>query len=222
MPTPMPPGQHFTINHGLFREHYQMASMQMATDHYNIGITLQGRRRTITPQFSYSYKAGDVALAPPYLFHRTIAESDGPYERIMIKFSPQFVKPFIKEAGQHPFISCTKPMCTILQRMYRIKSKACFSICWKNMKKTPLTEILFCKGCCFAFFSLLWKNIFPLPSHIKIPALLRHKSWRLSSIWRSIIKPNLPWRRWLSMWVFLPDIFPACSIPNWELPTVLI
>lgn len=88
MPTPLPEGQEIVVTHIHFKQQYHMDSMQMATDHYNIGITLQGHRRTITPAMSYSYQAGDVALAPPFLFHRTLAEFDEPYERIMIKFSP--------------------------------------------------------------------------------------------------------------------------------------
>ncbi len=103
MPNPLPEGQQILVTHGCFREHFKMDSLQMATDHYNIGITLKGHRRTITPLFSYSYQEGDVALAPPFLFHRTISESDGPYERIMVKFSPKFVEPFINEVGQHVF-----------------------------------------------------------------------------------------------------------------------
>ena len=41
MALPLTPGQEIVVDHGYFREYYQMASMQMATDHYNIGITLQ-------------------------------------------------------------------------------------------------------------------------------------------------------------------------------------
>ena len=103
MPTPLPEGQEIVVTHIRIETQYHMDSMQMATDHYNIGITLQGHRRTITPTISYSYQSGDVALAPPYMFHRTLAEFDEPYERIMIKFSPKFVEPFIREVGQHIF-----------------------------------------------------------------------------------------------------------------------
>lgn len=103
MPNPLPNGQEILVHHGHFESGFRMDSLQMATDHYNIGITLKGHRRTITPTHSYSYQAGDVALAPPYMFHRTIAESDGLYERIMIKFSPKFVEPFVRKVGQHTF-----------------------------------------------------------------------------------------------------------------------
>ena len=64
MPTPLPEGQQIIVHHGLYEEFYRMDSLQMATDHYNIGFTLQGHRRTITPLCSYSYKVGDVAVAP--------------------------------------------------------------------------------------------------------------------------------------------------------------
>ena len=160
MPTPMPPGQHFTINHGLFREHYQMASMQMATDHYNIGITLQGHRRTITPQFSYSYKAGDVALAPPYLFHRTIAESDGPYERIMIKFSPQFVEPFIKEAGQHAFHQLYETYVYHFTEDVQNKIKGMFFDMLKEYEKNTPHRDFILQGMLFRlFFTIIEEHI---------------------------------------------------------------
>ena len=103
MPTPLPQGQRIVVTHIHFKESYHMDSMQMSTDHYNIGITLQGRRRTITPLHSFSYQAGDVALMPPFTFHRTLSEYDEPYERIMVKFSPDFVEPFIREVGRHAF-----------------------------------------------------------------------------------------------------------------------
>ena len=103
MPTPLPKGQQIVVSHIRMKAGYHMDSMQMATDHYNIGITLQGHRTTITPAFSYSYQQGDVALMPPYLFHRTLAQSNEPYERIMIKFSPAFAEPFIRQMGQHSF-----------------------------------------------------------------------------------------------------------------------
>ena len=103
MPTPLPNGQQIVVTHIHVKGQYHMDSMQMATDHFNIGITLQGRRRTITPSHAFSYQAGDVALLPPYVFHRTVSEYDGPYERIMIKFAPEFVEPFLREIGQHEF-----------------------------------------------------------------------------------------------------------------------
>lgn len=103
MPTPLPSGQQIVVTHIHFKERYHMDSMQMSEDHYNIGMTLQGRRRTITSSHSYSYQVGDVALMPPFVYHRTLSEYDEPYERIMIKFSPSYVEPFIREVGQHAF-----------------------------------------------------------------------------------------------------------------------
>ncbi|MBQ8821754.1 MAG: helix-turn-helix transcriptional regulator [Lachnospiraceae bacterium] len=103
MPTPLPQGQHIVVTHICINEPYHMDSLQMATDHYNIGFTIRGHRRTVTPLYSYSYQAGDVALLPPFILHRTLARYNEPYERIMIKFSPEFVKPFIQVVGQPVF-----------------------------------------------------------------------------------------------------------------------
>ena len=77
--------------------------MEMATDHYSIGYVISGDRRTITPNATYSYHAGDVAMSPPYVYHRTVAESGEPYERILIKYTPDFVKPFIEKVGRKTF-----------------------------------------------------------------------------------------------------------------------
>ena len=104
MPNPIPNNQQIEVSYLYFDKPFSMDSLQMATDHFNIGFTLQGYRRTITPLHTYTYQAGDVALAPPYMYHRTLPNGKGPYERIMIKFTRQFVQPFIDQMGEHTFL----------------------------------------------------------------------------------------------------------------------
>ncbi len=99
----MPEGYQITVEHRILPGSYRMPSMQITADHYNIGYTVSGDRQTITPLQTYSYHAGDVSMAPPYLCHRTIAETDVPYESYLIKFTPEFVKPFLDHVGQHIF-----------------------------------------------------------------------------------------------------------------------
>lgn len=103
MPTPLKPGTHIAISHSSYPAYFSMPSMDIATDHYNIGFTICGDRKTITPTCSFSYHAGDVTLLPPYIHHRTTFQSDAPYEKIMIKYSPDFVEPFIKQVGRKAF-----------------------------------------------------------------------------------------------------------------------
>lgn len=161
MPTPLPDGQQIVVTHIHMKERYQMNSMQMATDHYNIGITLQGHRRTITPLYSFSYQAGDVALMPPYISHRTLAEYDEPYERIMIKFSPQFVKPFIQEVG-HPTFS--KLYATFVyhfspESQEKLKSMF-FDIFTEYQKDTPYKEFIL-QGMLFRLFTTILEEHLP-------------------------------------------------------------
>ena len=103
MPLPLKEGTNIYVERKSFQPEYAMPSMEMATDHYSIGYVISGDRRTITPNATYSYHAGDVAMSPPYVYHRTVAESGEPYERILIKYTPDFVKPFIENVGRKTF-----------------------------------------------------------------------------------------------------------------------
>lgn len=162
MPTPLSNGQQIIVDHRRFKEHYQMDSLQMATDHYNIGITLQGHRKTITPLYSYSYKAGDVAVAPPFMFHRTIAESDGPYERIMIKFSPAFAEPFIREVGQHTFNQLYDTLVYHFSPTSQRKIKNMFfDMLSEYEKNTPYKEFIL-QGMLFHLFTTILEEHIPV------------------------------------------------------------
>lgn len=161
MPTPLPEGQQIIVHHGLYEEFYRMDSLQMATDHYNIGFTLQGHRRTITPLCSYSYKVGDVAVAPPFMFHRTIAESDGPYERIMIKFSPAFAEPFIQQVGQHVFQRLYKTLVYHFSVESQTKIRQMFfDMLMEYKKNTPYKEFIL-QGMLFRLFTTVLEEHIP-------------------------------------------------------------
>lgn len=161
MPTPLPQGQQIVVTHIHFRERFHMDSMEMATDHFNIGITLQGRRRTITPSFAFSYQAGDVALLPPYIFHRTISESDGPYERIMVKFSPEFVEPFLCQVGQLEFnrLYQTFVYHFTAETQERLKTLF-FDILAEYQKDTPYKEFIM-QGMLFRIFTTILEEHIP-------------------------------------------------------------
>lgn len=161
MPFPLSDGQHFNITHLYFDKPYNMDSMEMATDHYNIGITLQGHRRTITPQESYSYKAGDVALAPPFFYHRTLAESDGPYERIMVKFTPDFAAPFIKALGQPVFDRLYSTLVYHFAEETQDKIRTMFFDMLAEYKKnTPYKEFIL-QGMLFRLFTTVLEEHIP-------------------------------------------------------------
>ncbi|MBQ8280050.1 MAG: AraC family transcriptional regulator [Roseburia sp.] len=82
---------------------YAMPTMKMDREYYEIGYIISGDRKTITPTQTYYCGPGTVGLTPPYIYHRTMATSDEPYERILVKFTLNFVKPFIQEMGQQVF-----------------------------------------------------------------------------------------------------------------------
>ncbi len=161
MPTPLPHGQQIVVTHIHFNEQYHMDSMQLATDHYNIGITLQGRRRTITPSYAYSYQAGDVALLPPYVLHRTVSEYDGPYERIMIKFAPEFVEPFIREVGQLEFNRLYQTFVYHFSEDTQAQLKTMFFDILKEYRKnTPYREFIM-QGMLFRIFTTILEEHIP-------------------------------------------------------------
>lgn len=161
MPTPLPSGQEIVVTHIHFKEYYHMDSLQMASDHYNIGITLQGRRRTVTPMYSFSYQAGDVALMPPYILHRTLSVYQEPYERIMIKFSPKFVEPFIKQVGQPVFDRLYETFVYHFATDSQEKLKSMFyDIYAEYQKDTPYKEFIL-QGMLFRLFTTILEEHIP-------------------------------------------------------------
>lgn len=103
MPAPMREGAHISVERKSLGTSYSMKTMEMAMDYYEVGYIISGDRKTITPTATYFANAGTVGLTPPYIYHKTMAASDELYERILIKFTPAYVAPFIKEMGQPVF-----------------------------------------------------------------------------------------------------------------------
>lgn len=103
MALPLPEGVHITVTRRKLEADYAMPSMEMATDHYNIGYTISGDRRTIIPSGTFDYHSGEVAMLSPYVYHRTISTSGKPYDSVLIKFSPEFAASFIENVGQQVF-----------------------------------------------------------------------------------------------------------------------
>lgn len=106
MPLPLLPQQEFYIVHRILPADYMMPSLEAATDHYSMGYIISGDRFAITPKYSYYIRRGELGTMPPYLYHKTMPmtpETNTPYEGILVKFSPDFVKPFIDSVGQSVF-----------------------------------------------------------------------------------------------------------------------
>lgn len=103
MPELLQEGRHIYVERKTWGVSYSMPTMKMAMDYYEIGYIISGDRKTITPTATYFASAGTVGMTPPYLYHKTMAASDELYERILIKFTPAFVEPFIQEFGSPVF-----------------------------------------------------------------------------------------------------------------------
>ncbi len=103
MPMPLREGTHIYVERKAFKPGYAMPSMEMATDHYSLSYIISGERSNITPLGTYNYGGGMVAGSPPFTYSRTVARSQDTYERILIKFAPEYVELFIKEVGQQIF-----------------------------------------------------------------------------------------------------------------------
>lgn len=103
MPYSLPDNRNITIQYKVMEAGYCMPSLEMASDHYNIGIVLSGDRGTVTPNEYYEYHAGYVSMIQPLVLHRTISLSDEIYSGYLIKFSPEFVREFIENGGRLVF-----------------------------------------------------------------------------------------------------------------------
>lgn len=161
MPYPIPEGQQITIEHAVFPGNYRMPVMQMATDHYNIGYTISGDRRCITPTQTYDYHGGDVAMQVPYVYHQTIAETDRPYERILIKFTPDFAKSFINHVGQHIFDELFRLKICHFQTASQEKiKKMFFELNEEYQKDTPYKEFIL-QGMLERLLCTVWEERIP-------------------------------------------------------------
>ena len=102
-----------------------------------------------------------MALLPPYILHRTISEYDEPYERIMIKFSPEFVAPFIREVGQLEFNRLYQTFVYHFAAKSQAKLKALFwDILAEYQKDTPYKEFIM-QGMLFRIFTTVLEEHVP-------------------------------------------------------------
>lgn len=100
MPLPLPPGRKIQVIYKKIAGDYEMPSMEAALDHYALGFMIHGDRLVITPTMTFELHPGYVGAMAPYFYHKTIPMSDAYYENILIKFSPEFVKPLSKRLGE--------------------------------------------------------------------------------------------------------------------------
>lgn len=103
MPDPMPSNFNFYIEHKNWGTGYEMPFMQAASNYYEIGYGLSGDRISITPTYSCIMRPGDICVLAPYTYHKSIALTDMPYDRFLIKFTLDFAQTFIDTVGRNTF-----------------------------------------------------------------------------------------------------------------------
>lgn len=161
MPIPLPDGKQITITHAVYDCRYTMPTMQMATDHYSIGYIASGDRRAITPLFSYSYHAGDVALSPPLLFHRTVSESDAPYERYLVKFAPDFLQPLREHTDENIIDALYEERVCHFSKASQAKILSLFQEMYEEFAKQRSYTELILQGMLFRLFTTIWEERLP-------------------------------------------------------------
>jgi len=135
--------------------------MEMATDHYSLSYIISGDRATITPSGTFSYHAGMVTGSPPFRYARTVSKSDVPYERILLKFSPEIVTPFIEKVGQQIFDGIYEQVFFSFSEDSRVKiEKMFFDMLYEYEKETPYREFIL-QGMLFRLLLFIWEERIP-------------------------------------------------------------
>lgn len=158
MPIPIPNGKQITVQKNLYPHNFCMDSMEISTNHYDINYVITGDRKMITPLQSYSYHAGDISLGEPYIYHRTISESDTPYERYLIKFTPEFVKPFIKHVGRDIFNELYEQKLFHFSAPMRIKIEHMLCEMLEEYNKNAAYKEIILQGMLYRLLTTIYEN----------------------------------------------------------------
>lgn len=158
MPIKIPEGQNIVVSFRDMPANYQMPAMEVATDHYNIGYIVSGDRRTITPTQSYTYRAGDVSMVAPFVYHRTLSESNAPYQGYLIKFTPQFIQPFLDNVGKNIFDDLYETKVCHFTKEMQGRIRDMFEEMRQEYEKdSPYKEFIL-QGMLFRLFTTIWEE----------------------------------------------------------------
>ncbi len=100
MPIALPKGTGITVSRRSLPGDYTMSEFQAAPDHYSLGYLISGDRTTVLAARSYTQHKGCMSLLAPLLYHRTFPASNAPYESYLLKFTAEFIAPFVQRFGQ--------------------------------------------------------------------------------------------------------------------------
>lgn len=158
MPIKIPEGQNIVVSFRSLPGNYQMPAMEVATDHYNIGFIVSGDRRTITPTQSYTYREGDVSMMAPFVYHRTLSESDTPYQGYLIKFTPEFMQPFWDKVGKNIFDDLYEEKVCHFTEGAKQRIHGLFEEILREYEKdVPYKEFIL-QGMLFRLFTTIWEE----------------------------------------------------------------
>lgn len=91
MPLPIPAGKKIHITHTRLEADYEMPSLEASEDHYGINLIIHGDRQIITPDTQCFLHPGYIGTIAPFLYHKTLPASQEYYEKILIKFTPDYI-----------------------------------------------------------------------------------------------------------------------------------
>ncbi len=158
MALPIPNGKQIIVERNLRPSGFCMPSMEIATDHYSVGYVITGDRKVIMPSGSYSYHSGDATVGTPYVYHRTVSNSDIPYDSYIIKFTPEFIKPFINHVEKNIFNELCSQMVFHFSDEIQIKiEKIFFEMLEEYNKNVYYTEFIL-QGMLFRLLMTIWEN----------------------------------------------------------------
>ncbi len=158
MPMPIPKGQQITVQRNTRSSDYCMPSMEISTDHYDISYIISGDRKSITPLKSFNYHTGDVAMGVPFLYHQTISQSDVPYDNYLVKYTPQFIEPFINNVGKNIFDELNEQRICRFSKEIQEKLKNMFQEMLNEYNKnTPYKEFIL-QGMLFKLLTTIYEN----------------------------------------------------------------
>ncbi len=158
MALPIPEGKQIVVERNLRPSGFCMPSMEMATDHYSVGYVIMGDRKVIMPSESLIYHSGDVTLGMPYMYHRTVSNSDIPYDSYIIKFTPEFIKPFINQVEKKIFDELCGQRVFHFSDEFQIKiERIFFDMLEEYNKNSRYTEFVL-QGMLYRLLITIWEN----------------------------------------------------------------
>lgn len=158
MPIKIPEGQNIVVSFRSLPGDYKMPAMEVATDHYNIGYIVSGDRRTITPTQSYTYRAGDVSMVAPFVYHRTLSESNVPYQGYLIKFTPEFIQPFLENVGKNIFDDLYEEKVCHFAEETKGRMRDMFEEMLQEYEKNSPYKEFILQGMLFRLFTTIWEE----------------------------------------------------------------